>query len=312
MRFTARLHRAALPRDHVTLQHWRVNVVTAAKLHEVYLQRKYTSCVWASAAVVRDCNLAKRGEAPVTAPQRDKGEFEYYNLDQLLHFARTASGTWFPMNFQRALCAERFQRKYRSTMWFQEQQLSNGIVPLPGQVPAQLALGDNKVKRLYNTDQLVLSARSHMFSNGHTLHRTNAFAAEHVAERRGFTSTVWCAATTVGVRPGVECSAYMVDARFGTRGVYNHDQLVWPIPVPVPPHCWANGAVMLPHDQVLLEKARVNFGLTSRRWCTARVHVARNNVVPGAEVATVHTAMPRSVMELVNTDHLIDAEAAHM
>jgi hypothetical protein len=292
----------------VTRQHQRVNVVTAAKLHEVYLQQKYKSCVWASAAVVRECNLAKRGEKPVSAPQCDGSEFELYNLDQLLHFSRTATGTCFPMALQRALSLEQFQRNHRSTVWFLEQQLGKGIVVRPGQTPSLLTF-EGVAERLYNTDQLVRPERPHAFGNGQPVTGADAFVLEHVTERRGFTSNVWSAESIVGIRPRVACIANVFDTRFCTRGVYNHDQLEWPIPVPDPLHCFSNGAAFLPHDQVVLEQARVTLGLSSRRWFVAHSHVTGNNVLPGAELTKVSTAIPRGMIELVNADQLI--EAAH-
>jgi hypothetical protein len=121
----------------MTLQQRRVNVVAAAKLHEVYLQRNFRSCVWASAAVTRNYQLAKRGENPVAVPQNDKREFSFFNVDQLVHLARTARGTWFPMAWQRTLSSKQFERNYRSTVWFTERQLGNGVVPHTGQAPSQ-------------------------------------------------------------------------------------------------------------------------------------------------------------------------------
>jgi hypothetical protein len=276
--------------------------VTQAKLHEVYLQRKFTPCVWASAAVVRDCNLAKGGEEPVTVPLFDGSNSEFYNLGQLLHFARTASGVWFPMHFQRALCSERFKQKHRSTVWFTEHQLGNGTVPLPGQTPAQLTLG-GKVHQLYNTDQLVPPARAHVFCSGFSVLGGDVFVLEHVARRHGFTSNMWSAEHIVGIRPGVECNARVLHSRFGVLGVYNRDQLVWPIPVPDPPHCWASGSSMPPHVQVVLEQARVRLGLTSRRWVSA--YTVSRKLTPGAKLTTVEHVTPRRTMELVNTDQLV-------
>jgi hypothetical protein len=306
MRFTRRLDRAAaLPGDHVNLRHSRMSAVTAQKLHQMYLQRKYTSCVWASAAVARNCRLAKHGEAPLAAPLHNGGQIEFYNVDQLLRLARTASGKWFPMPFQRALSNEQFQRKYRSTVWFQEYQLGNGIVPLPRQAPAQLTL-DGEAHHVYNTDQLVPPLRTHAFGNGSLVTKFDAYVLEYVAGSRGFTSNVWSAESVVGVRPGVACSAHVLHARFGTSAMYNHGQLDWPLPVPDPPHCWASGVVMLPHEQAVLEQARVTLGLTSRRWVGAHAHVAGNNVLPGMEPTHVEFAMPRRTARLVNTDQLID------
>jgi hypothetical protein len=292
----------------MNLQHRRVNVVAAAKLH-VYLQRNFRSCVWASAAMVRNCNLAKRGENPVAAPQYDGSEFEYYNLGQLPYLSRTSTGTWFPMNFQRTLSSEMFIRKHHSTVWFLEQQLGNGIVPRPGQTPSQLTLNGQRQK-LYNTDQLTQPPRAHIFSNGCSMKSDDALVLEYVARRRGFVSNVWSAARFVGVRCGVTSSAYIFDGRYGVLGMYNQDQLVWPIPVPDPPHCWANGSAMLPHEQLVLEQARISLGLTSRRWVVARSDVACNNLQPGAELTKLSSALPRAVMTVANVDQVINVPAA--
>jgi hypothetical protein len=317
MRSTPRLlNRAVRLKDHVTLQHQRINVVAATRLHEQFLERSFTSCVWASASVVRDCKLARRGEEPVTAPQHSGGVHEYYNLNQLLNLARTATGTWFPMNLQRTLTAEGFKQQYRSTVWFREHQVGSGIVPRTGQVPSLLKLGGN-TERLYNTDQLVPPFDAQLFDNGigtngdaARVNGPDVFVMTYAAAKNGFVSNRWCAESIVGLRPGVELRVKLFHRRFGTVGMYNHDQLEWPIPALDPPHRWASGAMMFPHDQVVLEQARVTLGLASRRWVAAQPQVARNNVLAEAIRTTFDNAIPRGVQEVVNVDQLIDAHAA--
>jgi hypothetical protein len=302
------VYRPAHSKDHVTLRHKSINIVARGKLHEVFLGRKFTSCVWAPAAMVRECKLARRGEEPVTVPQSSGGDRTFFNNDQLLCFARTANGAWLPWDWQRTLSSEGFEQKYRSTVWFKEQQLGNGIVPRPGQTPSVLTLG-GVAERLYNTDQLVPSTAEHFFCNGERIRGSDAFVLEYVARRHKFASNVWSGLRAVGFRPDVVPKASMFDRRCGVVGEYNHSQLVWPIPVPVPPHCWANGAAMLPHDQVLLEEARVKLGLDSRRWVVARPNMVTNNGVPGAVTTKVEVAVPRVTMELLNTSQLIDVTA---
>jgi hypothetical protein len=157
---------------------------------------------------------------------------------------------------------------------------------------------------LYNTDQLVRPSRVHVFSNGCSVTGTDVFVLEYVAGRRGFASNVWSAERFVGTRPGFASCAQVYDRRFGAVDVYNHDQLVWPIPVPDPPHIWESGSAMLPHDQVVLEQARVGLGLTSRRWVMAHAHIAGNTLLPRVEVTKLDTALPRGVQEVLNTDQL--------
>jgi hypothetical protein len=129
------------------------------------------------------------------------------------------------------------------------------------------------------------------------------------ADKHGFVSNRWCCESIVGKRPGIEPKVKIFDRRFGVVGMYNRDQLEWPIPVPDPPHRWASGSSMLPHDQVLLEQARVTLGVTSRRWVTAKSHVMSNNLLPGAARTKFDNVMPRGVNEVVNVDQLVDATA---
>jgi hypothetical protein len=315
MRSTSKLlaTRAALPKDHVTLRQTRINAVAAARLHEVFLQRKYTSCVWVSAALVRDCKLARRGEEPVTAPQHSGGEYDYYNLDQLLQLARTATGTWFPMNVQRTFSSEGFKHQHRSNVWFTERQLGCAIEPRPGQAPSLLTVS-GAAERLYNTDQLVAATAGHVLDNGcgapgveRCVKGVDVFVMTSGADKHGFVSNRWCCESIVGLRPGIEPKVKIFNRRFGVVGMYNRDQLEWPIPVPDPPHRWANGSPMLPHDQMLLEQARVTLGVASRRWTAAQPQAAKNNVQPGAEATQFDNPIPRGVQEVINVDQLIDA-----
>jgi hypothetical protein len=64
---------------------------------------------------------------------------------------------------------------------------------------------------------------------------------------------------------------------------------------------------MPPHDQVVLEEARVRLGLSSRRWVVARSHVVGNNVMRGALPTTTIKVLPRGVNTLFNTEQLTDA-----
>jgi hypothetical protein len=64
---------------------------------------------------------------------------------------------------------------------------------------------------------------------------------------------------------------------------------------------------MPPHNQVLLEQARVTRRLTSRRWVAAHSHVANNNLLLGAVPTKYEVVMPRGVVHVVNVDELIDA-----
>jgi hypothetical protein len=130
------------------------------------------------------------------------------------------------------------------------------------------------------------------------------FVLQHVAGRHGFPSILWCSVLTVGLRPDVAPKAHVFDRRHGVCGVYNHGQIDWPIPVPDPPHSWASGSAMPPHDQAVLEQSRVRLGLTSRRWVMAHANVVSSNVVSGAVATDVDTVFPRGVMTLLNTDQL--------
>jgi hypothetical protein len=164
------------------------------------------------------------------------------------------------------------------------------------------------VERLYNTDQLVPPASEHFFSNDVRASGPDAFVLAHVAGRCGFTSNVWCTAKSVGLRPNVAPKASVFDRRFGTATMYNRSQLQWPIPVPDAPHLWANGSAFPPHDQVVLEEARIKLRLNARRWVAARAQVVGNNAVPGAIPTTVEIVMPRGAVEVLNTEQLLEAK----
>jgi hypothetical protein len=235
------------------------------------------------------------------------GEGGFYNLNQLVCLHRTRNGGWFPFTHQRVLCDEGFREQFRSNVWFLESQLSeSGVAPLPGMRP-MTTTWDGKRAVLYNAAQLTPPHRAHVYGDALPVNSvTDRTVLSSVAERNGFTSNAWCAVSRVGGKPGVRARAKAFCPRYGVVPVYNEDQLVWPIPVPDPPHRWGNGSHMLPHYQEQLELARQQQGFASRVWYKAGFHRHKNNVRPGAVLITIDLGIPLGNTPVLNATQLID------
>jgi hypothetical protein len=308
LRAARRLLRDVRATSHVTLQHKKITGNLSHELHTAYLKNGFGSCVWASAEVVRGCRLARRGQHPVAVGGSTMKEF--YNKDQLITFARAASGKWLPAQYHRELMLRQWADgvlRHRSNVWLCAAQTPKSRLN-PGETP--IAVHVNSERELwFNASQVVPPMASHMvLRNGAALNLDDQVVLQHVAAREGFTSQVWVSARHVGMLDGVISLAHVSNRRYGTVPMYNMDQLVWPIPVPAEPHSWAkSGVAMKPHEQVFLEKIRQQRGFTSRQWAVSEHQVKLNNARPGAAPVLLQTLM-KSV-EVLNRDQLLVSPA---
>jgi hypothetical protein len=302
LRATRRVLRAVRATDHVTLQRKPINDDNGL-LHAAYLKNGYKSCVWASADVVRNCRLAKGGAQPVAVPIT-AGVIGMYNLDQLITFARTATGKWFPANFHRELAQRQYVNgvfRYKSNVWFSDTQVAAGQLE-PLQRENTVTVEHNV---LFNAAQLKSTAGGHTFHNGAVMRISDdQLVLQYVAAKEGFASKKWVATTMVGPLDGVTPLAHVWSTRHGTVPMYNLDQLEWPIPVPAEPHSWATtGSAMLPHQQLFLEKVMQRRGFASRQWYSAPQQIGLDNVMPGALPVVLQT--PTDSVELLNRNQLL-------
>jgi hypothetical protein len=304
-----RLLRDLRATEHLTLQRNRIHGDNRL-LHAAYLKNGYKSCMWASADVVRSCRLARGGAQPVAVPATAGGAIQMFNLNQLINFARTATGKWFPPAFHRELLQRQFgggkKLRYKSNVRLLDTQLAVGeLEVLPGETPATVRNVDGTTINLFNSAQLVPTAGDHTYHSGTAVHNVDDQAVlQYVAAREGFTSKMWVSATYTGLHDGVMPLANVENRMHGTTAMYNMDQLVWPIPVPAQEHSWgATGRVMLLHEQVALERVRQHRGFASRRWYSWKQQVNLNNVRPDAVPVPLHT-LTNSV-DLLNRDQLL-------
>jgi hypothetical protein len=298
-------------RSHVTLQRKPILGVTH-ELRAAQLKHGYTSSVWASNDVVQNCRLARPGQRPTRVSPAGRS-VELFNLDQLIGFARTATGKWFPAIYHRALMQRQDDvngvLRLKSNVWLTDRLAAAGrLQALPDEAPAAVEI-DGRHDNLFNSAQLVPTAGGHTFHNGAVMRNADdQVVLQYVAAREGFTSKIWVAAYMVGLLDGVTPLAHVCSAWYGTVAMYNMDQLVWPIPVPAEPHSWAvSGGAMRPHEQLFLEKARAEHGFVSRQWAASTTQLKLNNVVPGAATVLLH--MPGKSIEVLNRDQLLGSAA---
>jgi hypothetical protein len=291
--------------SHVSMSHQRFYTAKQKTLHPVFTRRGFRYCVWVAHDIATKYHLVARGQEPTTVKTPLNTDV-LYNLEQLIHLNRTASGKWFPLNFQRHLNCHRFKHKLKSPVWFRESQLGS-MSPLPGEMPIELMV-DAKLHVLFNTSQLSPPRRNHVLgAAGLATPAYDQFVLEHIAAKHGFSSTSWESSRFTGIKPDVDFVARVHCSRYGVIPTYNHDQLDWPIPIPEVPHVWNSGGRIHAHTQVVLQQAWLNQRFSSRQWCTESYHRHVNNVKPDATALPVDLGVPMGVVGVLNADQLVDA-----
>jgi hypothetical protein len=167
---------------------------------------------------------------------------------------------------------------------------------------------DGKVTVLYNAHQLTKPQQSYVLGDGAVPVRScgDMCVLQHASQRNGFTSNTWHPVSFVGVKPGVEATAKIYHRRNGVVPLYNEAQLVWPIPVPEPPHHWSTGGCMLPHEQNFFESARKEQGFTTRVWTRAGYHERTHNVRHDAIQVIADLGFPFGKTSVLNVGQLIN------
>jgi hypothetical protein len=230
----------------------------------------FRSTMWVSAGVARKHALQRApGAAPAARLTVGNRDVAFYNADQLISLARTATGAMWPPGLHRALHGLRRAHRFESDVWFDARALAT-LRPIDGARPCAVPpLGDElRPHAVFNAEQIAPPARVHTLQSRSGCAPPRAAAdtrvLEHVASSRGFTSTHWVSTRAVGLRPGVLPAAALAGEP-RPDCVYNTDQLQWPLAAPDPPHTW-RGAALLPHEQQVLDRAAAAGGFSSRRW----------------------------------------------